>query len=111
MGTIVRGFVVGTLGLAVLVGSPALSLAQPILRPRQAECQCPCWYVDDHGKGQKGVLTLPPRPNGPICAYENPGHPIQCKDNAGKVHQGKSTFDCKFIPGITAPIGPAQRAP
>ena len=53
MRAIVKVFVVGTLGLAVLFGSPAVSFAGPkLLRP--PGCQCTCWYADADGTMKKG---------------------------------------------------------
>jgi hypothetical protein len=109
MRAIVKGFVVGTLGLAVLFGSPAVSLAQPKLAPRHAECQCRCSYAGAK-RNELGVATFPASPNSTICVWDPLNLPVQsCKDNAGKVHQVAGLLDCKVVP-IYAPIDPAQRA-
>ena len=44
MRAIVKGFLVGTLGLAVLLGSPALTLAKPkIITAGKTYCMCRCY--------------------------------------------------------------------
>jgi hypothetical protein len=110
MGAIVKGFVVLTLGLAVLFAWSAVSLAQPKIQ-RVTECKCTCWYTDAEGNGSYvGVLTFSPqKPNDTSCTHRQDD--IPCKDEAGVVHPGKKFAYCKFIPGIIAPVGPAQRAP
>lgn len=107
---IVKLFMVWTLVLAVLVGSPAPSLAQPnLLRP--PGCQCTCWYTDADGTVKKGV-TFVPRPNETSC---NPllvrGSGVPCKDKAGKEHLGTRWANCKFIGGITLPVAPGVQPP
>jgi hypothetical protein len=63
----VKHFMVWTLGLAVLVGSSALSFAEP--KPmRPPGCQCTCWYTDADGTVKKGV-TFFPRPNDTSCTH------------------------------------------
>ena len=63
----VKLFMGWTLGLAVLVGSPALSFAEPNpIRP--PGCQCTCWYTEADGAVKKGV-TFFPRPDEKSCTH------------------------------------------
>ena len=110
MRAIVKLFVVWTLGLAVLVASLAVSLAQPTLI-RPPGCQCTCWYTDADGREKKGV-TFVPRPNDTSCTHLLVrGSGVPCKDKAGKEHLGTRWADCKFIGGITPPVAPGVQPP
>ena len=108
MRAIVKGFVIGTLGLAVLIGSPAVSSAQPKPKiPRHDECHCTCQY--DPGK-EEGVFTFWPSPNPTSCTLPAAQSTVPwCKDQAGIVHLVPSKFrDCRLIQGIvsTVPVQP-----
>jgi hypothetical protein len=58
MRAMVRGFAVGTLGLAVLLGSPAVSSAGPPPAARVTFCGCTCWYSGAGGKTQSKGVTF-----------------------------------------------------
>jgi len=107
---IMKEFMVWTLGLAVLVGSPALSFAEP--KPiRPPGCQCACWYTDADGTVKKGV-TFFPRPNDTSCTHLFVrGSGVPCKDKAGKEHLGTRWANCKFIGRITLPVAPGVQPP
>ncbi len=106
MRAIVKGFVIGTLGLTVLFASPAVSLAE-----RPPGCQCTCWYTDAHGKVKKGV-TFIPRPDSTSCTNVLiRGIGVPCRDKAGEEHLGTKWADCKFIPGMTLPVVPGVQPP
>ncbi len=101
---IVNVFVVWTLGLAVLFGSPAVSLAQPKIQ-RFTECKGTCWYAGARGY-ELGVFTFrPEKPNDTSCTFVAVDIYVPCKDNAGVVHPGTSFGDCKLIPGMVPRIG------
>ena len=106
---IVKGFVVGTLGLVVLFGSPALGLAgvsAPQLRPKiqkYSQCQCVCEYYNERRQLVPGVLTFLPQANNTSCTFTAIDIYVPCKDSAGVVHPGVRFTDCKLIPGIVAP--------
>jgi len=109
MRTIVKAFVVGTLGLAVLFASPGVSLAQrqPKVQ-RYSECQCKCFYSTHAEGAAAGVLTFIPQPNNTSCSFTAVDIYVPCKDKAGVVHPSTWFSDCKFIPGIVAPPGPLK---
>ncbi len=52
MRAIVKGFVMGTLGLAVLFGSSAVSFALP--KKFTTQCKCTCVAYDELGKRHEG---------------------------------------------------------
>jgi hypothetical protein len=54
MRAIVRGFVLGTLGLAVLFGSAGVSFAKP--KKQVFKCSCRCVAFDELGKRHEGSL-------------------------------------------------------
>ena len=56
MRAIVKGFVMWTLGLAVLVGSPAVSSAAPP-PPVVPNCGCTCWWSVPDGKKEVSFTT------------------------------------------------------
>ena len=117
MRTIVKGFVVGTLGLVVLFGSPGVSLAQ--LQPkiqRGPQCKCTCWYADSTKAGgwEFGGLTFaPPKPNDTSCkGFTSFDRYFACKDKAGIDQAGQGYAGCKYIPGIAIqPGGVLQKSP
>ena len=51
-------FVVWTLGLAVLLGSSAVSLAGPPPTPLATFCWCTCWYSGAGGKTTGAEVTF-----------------------------------------------------
>ena len=108
--SIVKVFVVWTLGLAVLFGSPPLSFAGPkLLRP--PGCQCTCWYADAGGTMKEGK-TFVPRPNETSCTpLLVRGRGVPCKDRAGKEYLGTRWANCKFIGGMTLPVAPGVQPP
>jgi hypothetical protein len=115
MRAIVRGFVVGTVGLAVLVGSPAVSLAQRPPTARVTLCECTCWYSG----GSAEVTFTTDR----SCSTYN-RRTWNCKDKAGGLHKGELQA-CKRAPGVIQgeppakvppggarpPVGPLQKQP
>ncbi len=113
MRAIVKGFVVWTLGLAVLFSSPAVSLAQlqPKL-PRGPQCTCTCWYAATNplvGPYDFGVLTFsPPKPNSCV-GFTSFDRYFACKDKAGADRPGEGYGGCTYNPGVALP--PLQRAP
>lgn len=71
MRAIVKGFVVGTLGLAVLVGSPGISLARQ-KKPIKAKmgCTCSCQYIDSKGAAHiSGGVWLDDGNDGKNCQF------------------------------------------
>ena len=104
---IVKGFVVWTLGLAVLFGSPAISLARlQILR--HSECHCTCSYTDAQSKVHQGVFTFLPWPNPTSCKPWTVESIVPCIDNAGQLHGAPSSTikDCTLIQGIVPTVLP-----
>ena len=93
----VKVFVVWTLGLAVLFGSPAVSSAGPPPTARVTFCGCTCWYSGAGGKTEsKGVTFTTDRScsiyNGQTC-YCN-GQTCYPKYNEGAMYKG-ALYDCK----------------
>jgi len=112
---IMKGFVVGTLGLAVLFGSPGVSLAQRPPISVAAFCECTCWYT-----GGSVQVTFTADRN---CGIYN-RRTWTCKDKAGGLHKGELQA-CKRAPGVIQseppakvppgsvrpPVGPLQKQP
>jgi len=84
---IAKVFVVGTLGLTVLLGAPAVSVAQ-----RATLCECTCWYSGAGGKATSAEATFSTDGS---CSIHN-GRTWDCKDNAGALHKGRLAA-CKNI--------------
>ena len=96
---IVKGFVVGTLGLAVLVGSPGPSFARP--KKTLNLCVCKCSYVaspQDVATGSTAVLTA--------GSCDSVSHQAaDCLDSNGKSWSGYTTSGtCKFKQTVAIPI-------
>ena len=113
MRTIVKGFVVGTLGLAVLFGSPALSLAGPLPTPRVTFCGCTCWYWGAGGHtAHKGVTFTTDRScsiyNRQTCYCD--GQTCYSKYNSGAGYKGE-LLDCKNTPPMIQGEPPAPVPP
>ena len=110
---IVKVFGVWALSLAVLFGSPALSLAERPQIPVATYCGCTCWYSGAGGKTEsKGVTFTTGRScsiySGQTC-YCN-GQTCYWKYNAGASYKGE-LLGCKnTLPMIqgepSAPIPP-----
>ncbi len=102
---IVKLFVVGTVGLAVLFGSSPVSVAQ-----RATICGCTCWYSGASGKVASEEVTFTTDRS---CSIHN-GQTWDCKDNAGALHKG-SLAACKnitpAIQGESPPPGPGGVRP
>jgi hypothetical protein len=115
MREIVKPFVVGTLALAALFGSPALSSAgTPPLRV-VTYCECTCWYSG-------GSVEVTFTTDRSCSIYER--RTRNCKDKAGALHKGELRA-CKNVPpmkqgeppanvrpgGARPPVGPLQKQP
>ena len=110
MRAIVKGFVMWTLGLAVLFGTSAVSSAQPKLKiPRHDECHCTCSYTDAKGKVQQGVFAFWPWPDPKSCKPWTFESRVPCIDNAGQAHEAAASTiaNCTLIQGIV-PSVPVQ---
>ena len=67
---IVKGFLVWTLGLAVLVGSPALSFARAKKPKAKMGCTCNCQYIDSKGDAHiSGSVWLDDGNDGKNCPF------------------------------------------
>jgi hypothetical protein len=109
MRVIVKGVVAGTLALAVLVGSPALSLARP-KKPLNL-CACKCRHLGGEVKGYGSVLSAG------ACS-EFTGISATCVDKAGKKFEGrlefcqhKGTVATGLTPGTGGVLQPPENAP
>lgn len=96
MRAIVKVFVVGTLGLAVLFASPMPSLAAPPI-PVVTYCGCTCWYSGAGGKTTSMQATFTTDKscsiyNGQTCYCD--GQTCYWKYNAGARYKG-ALYDCK----------------
>ena len=97
---IVNVFVVWTLGLVVLFGSPALSVAAPPT-PVATFCGCTCWYSGAGGKTlSKGVSFTTDRScsiyNGQTCFCND--QTCYLKPDAGTRYKGAVTACKKTLP-------------
>jgi len=95
---IVKGFVIGTLGLAVLVGTAAVSFAVP--KKTMNVCTCKCAYVGSpQGMdiGSTAFLTAG-------SCDSPPSGQVECLDSNGKPHTGSIYGTCKFKQTVTIPI-------
>lgn len=117
MRTMVRGFMVWTLGLAVLVGLPAVSFARPKKPLNLCACTCQGQRYDSSGKyigpwsGYGSVLTAG------ACS-EFSGRSESCVDKAGNKFKGnlsgcqhKGTVATGLTPGTGGVLQPAENAP
>jgi hypothetical protein len=122
----VNGFVVGTLGLAVLFGSPGTSLARqkkPIIK--KMGCQCLCQYTDSKGDAKYGsnVEWLDDGNDGKNCSYfgSRPwscdvpgvgpvsGHLARCKTAAAPATKATGTGAVQGAQeGVIGPVVPSQ---
>jgi hypothetical protein len=111
---IVKGFVIGTLGLAVLFASPAVSLAERPQIPIVTYCGCTCWYSGAGGKTTSMQVTFTTDKS---CSIYNrqtcycDGQTCYPKYNAGARYKGE-LFGCKNTlpmkqaePSANAPAG------
>ena len=98
---IVRAFVVGTLGLAVLVGSPALSSAGTPPIAAVTYCGCTCWYSG-------GSVEVTFTTDRSCSIYER--RTRNCKDKAGALHKGELRA-CKKVSGVIQGEPPANVPP
>lgn len=94
---IAKGLVVWTLGLAVLIGLRAVSLAGPPLTPVATFCGCTCWYSGPGGKTQsKGVTFTTEKScsvrNGQTCFCDDQTCYLEFKREAR--YKG-ALYDCK----------------
>jgi len=112
MRAIVKVFVVWTLGLTVLFGSPALSSAAPPIAA-VTYCGCTCWYSGAGGKTQsKGMTFTTDR----SCSIYS-GQTCYCDDqrcyreyNAAARYKG-ALYDCKSTPPLIQSEPPAPVPP
>src|SRR5712692_2896863 len=93
---IVKVFLAGTLGLAVLIGSPAVSVAAPPI-PVATFCGCTCWYSGAGGKTTSMQATFTTDKScsiysGQTCYCD--GQTCYPKYNAGARYKG-ALYDCK----------------
>ena len=108
MRAIVNGFVVGTLVLAVLVGSPALSFARPKKSLNLCACKC---EKGGEIRGYGSVLSA-----GACSSIHKT--PATCVDKAGKKFSGelllcqnKGTVATGLTPGTGGVLQPPESAP
>ena len=115
MRAIVKGFVIGTLGLAVLFGSTAVSSAGRLPIAVATYCECTCWYSG-------GSVEVTFTTDQSCSIYER--RTRNCKDKAGALHKGELRA-CKKVPGVIQgeppakvppggvrpPVGPLQKQP
>lgn len=116
MRPIMKGFVVGTLGLAVLVGSYAISFAVP--KGATAICRCTCTYRGDDGKMHSQITEL--NGNGLSCVINPQTNHCTGVESDGTLHgdgmlsncgdTGKRT-DVAGAHKITPQVGSTQVAP
>ncbi len=114
MRPIVKGFLIGALGLAVLFGVPAVSLAGPPPTPVATFCECTCWYSGAGGKAaSKGVTFTTDRScsiyNGQTCYCD--GQTCYWKYNAGAWYKGELQACKKHIPPMMQGEPPAPVPP
>ena len=117
MRAIVKVFVVWTLGLAVLFGSPALSSAAPPPIPVVTYCVCTCWYRWLSSTGWKSMGKGVTFTTNDSCSIYNrqkcfcDGQTCYSKDNAEARYKGellgcKNTLLMKQAePPVNAPPG------
>ena len=108
---IVKVFVMWTLGLAVLFGTSAVSLAQLKLA-RGPQCTCTCWYGTTNplvGPYGLGVLTFAPLKPNSCVGFTSFDIYFPCKDQAGNDQPGVGYGGCTYNPGLALP--PLERAP
>jgi hypothetical protein len=101
----VRGFVVGALGLAVLISSPATSFALP--KKYTTQCKCTCIAYDELGKRHEGgtyTFTTDTDTPGPDCTI---GITVGCSVGALKLKGAYASCTGKDI----TKAGTATRTP
>ena len=116
MRAIAKVFVVGTLGLAVLFGSYAISFAEP--KGAIAICRCTCTYRTDDGKMHSQITEL--YGNGLSCVIDPNKNHCTGVESDGTLHgdgklsncgdTGKRT-DVSAANKITPQVGSMQVAP
>jgi len=97
--SVAKVFVVGTMGLAVVFASPALSLAERPQIPVVTYCGCTCWYSGAGGETQRKGVTFTTDKicsiyNGQTCYCD--GQTCYSKYNAGAQYKGELQA-CKEI--------------
>lgn len=97
MREIVKLFVVWTLGLAVLFGSPGVGFAQRPPISVAAYCECTCWYSGAGGNTTRMQVTFTTDKScsiysGQTCYCD--GQTCYPKYNAGARYKG-ALYDCK----------------
>ena len=90
MRAIVKGFVVGTLGLAVLFGSYTISFAEP--KGANAICRCTCTYRGDDGKTHRQITEL--AGNGLSCVINPPTNHCTGVESDGTLHADGKLSNC-----------------
>jgi len=113
MRAIVKGFVVVTLGLAVLVGSPAISFARP--KKSLNLCVCKCSWLNPSGPSGWGKGTLVTA--GACNKLQD--ERVECVGTDGKSHRGRTAGGCEhkgtvatgLTPGTGGVLQPPANAP
>ncbi len=102
------GWLTIALGLAVLIGSSGVSLAQPMEKRRKRPgttlnvCSCPCYYILSPGSpGLSGSAAITTSDS---CSTVQSGQAVTCYDASGKGHPGNTeTLPCQFKGTVTIP--------
>ena len=126
MRAMVRGFVIWTLGLAMLFGSSAASSAAPPI-PVVTYCGCTCWYSGPGGKtATKGMTFTTDKScsiySGQTCYCDDQTCSLEPKEGArykGALYDCKKTLPMKQIEpaptvpqrGVKPPVAPGVQPP
>ena len=108
-----KGFVVGTLGLAVLLGSSAVSLALPKLIAGKTYCMCGCYSKEggnrDLGWEKVGACSLA---NGKACSFTFGGKKVSGKLQDCSQCTADAQGVCVYSSGrVYGPTGEFEVAP
>jgi hypothetical protein len=115
MRAMVKGFVVGTLGLAMLVGTAAVSVALPPDYLNKIHCKCACAASDGSAKELAWEKTTSCRSNGKACRFTldggktfTPGKLSNCQECQPGYPVASCTSASK-LRGATQPGGTLQQ--
>ena len=104
---IMKVFVVWTLALAVLVGSPSLSFAEP--KGANAICRCTCTYRGDDGKMHSQITEL--SGNGLSCVINPNTNHCTGVESDGTLHGDGKLSNCGDTGKRTAVSGASKITP
>jgi hypothetical protein len=112
MRPIVNFTAIWAFGIAVLLGSSEVSVAQTLQRttklPTKSSCSCPCMFANAQNHYEMGTVTFPSATN--ACNLVVVDRYFVCKDSTGQDRAGQYwAVPCNFTQGLT--LQPAGKLP